>query len=143
MNSRLDELQASVLRVKLKYLDMENEKRREIARMYDNTLNKSILNIPSESKDVKHVYHLYVVRSTKRNELRDFLNKKGIGTAIHYPLPVHLQPAYKNKFNKIDCLPNTERVCKEILSLPIYQELPLDKVEFISDSINQWVSLNG
>ncbi|HKB40142.1 MAG TPA: DegT/DnrJ/EryC1/StrS family aminotransferase, partial [Gemmataceae bacterium] len=97
MNTRLDELQAAVLRVKLRHLDRENARRRELARTYDAALSATPLVLPRPRGDVDHVYHLYVVRSQQRDELRASLKADGIGTSIHYPTPVHLQPAYRGR----------------------------------------------
>lgn len=122
-NSRLDELQAAILRVKLPFLDEENERRREIAALYDELLCDSDLILPRRRADATHVFHLYVVRSAERDELLARLRCEGIGASIHYPVPVHLQPAYAGRFARAGSLPNTERIAREILSLPIYPEL--------------------
>src|SRR5262249_26454992 len=95
LNTRLDEIQAAVLRVKLRRLDRENARRRELARLYDAALAATPLGLPQARGQVEHVYHLYVVRSRQRDELRAFLKANSVGTAIHYPAPVHLQPAYQ------------------------------------------------
>ncbi len=122
-NSRLDELQAAILRVKLRFLDADNNQRRRIAALYDELLGESDLILPRRRPDATHVFHLYVVRSSERDELLARLRAHGIGAMIHYPVPVHLQPAYAGRFPGSDKLPHTERVAQEILSLPIYPEL--------------------
>jgi dTDP-4-amino-4,6-dideoxygalactose transaminase len=122
-NSRLDELQAAILRVKLRFLDADNNQRRRIAALYDDLLTGSDLILPHRREDATHVFHLYVVRSGDRDDLLARLQANGIVAMIHYPAPVHLQPAYAGRIAGARNLPNTERVAKEILSLPIYPEL--------------------
>ena len=123
-NTRLDEVQAAILRVKLKHLDKDNSKRMHLAEIYNEELSLSTANLilPKQRENSGHVYHLYVIRSQRRNELLSLLRKKGIGALIHYPVPVHLQPAY-NSLQGHDKLPETEHIAKEIISLPIYPEL--------------------
>ncbi len=134
MNSRLDELQAALLRVKLKALDAENERRRQIARMYDEKLAAASLRLPQVCGDVTHVYHQYVVRSDERDGLKEVLRTKGIGTLVHYPVPIHLQPAYRNR-SVADTLPETERAAKEVLSLPMFPQLTDEQVELVCQAI--------
>lgn len=134
-NSRLDEIQAAILRIKLKYLDEDSHKRRLIAKNYNFKLKQSDLILPKKRKDILHVYHLYVVRSKKRNELENFLKNRNIIPLIHYPTPVHLQPAYLN--NSSIVLPETERAAKEILSLPIYPEITNNELKEIIKSIKE------
>lgn len=124
MNTRLDELQAAVLRVKLRYLDEENEQRRRLADIYKHTLAGGWLALPEEKAGAHHVYHQYVVRTKDRDELRAFLMERGVGTLIHYPVPVHLQPAYCERVTIGNGgLARTERACAEILSLPMHPQL--------------------
>ena len=144
-NSRLDELQAAILLVKLKYLDKWNSRRREIAKIYispypsPNRRGDSRGEVfPSESDYVKHVYHLYVIRSKKRELLKDFLAKKGIGSAIHYPTPIHLQPSFKFLGYKYGDFPEAEKACKEVLSLPMYPELSDDEVKRVVNVIEEF-----
>jgi len=133
-NTRLDEIQAAILRVKLKYLDEDNSKRIRLAEIYNNGLRNTDLILPKQRENSTHVYHLYVIRSAKRNELLASLKEKGIGASIHYPVPVHLQPAYRglHDFNR---LPETEQIAKEIISLPIYPELGESDVQTIIRTI--------
>lgn len=126
MNSRLDELQAALLRVKLEYLDAENERRRQIAAAYDEKLAATSLQLPTVSGDVSHVYHQYVVRSSERDSLKNRLREQGIGTLIHYPVPVHRQPAYKHLVGV--ALPETELAAREVLSLPMFPQLTDEQV---------------
>jgi dTDP-4-amino-4,6-dideoxygalactose transaminase len=121
-NTRLDEIQAAILRVKLKRLDEDNSKRVRIAELYSKELEVCDIILPKQRKDSTHVYHLYVIRSERRDALLAFLKEKGIGVSIHYPVPVHLQPAYRS-LHGCDKLPETEKITKEIISLPIYPEL--------------------
>ena len=132
LNSRLDELQAAILRVKLQFLDEDNNQRRRIAALYGDLLRDSDLVLPQRREDATHVFHLYVVRSEERDELLARLRAEGIGALIHYPVPVHLQPAYLNRLRGADSLPNTERAATEILSLPIYPELTDAEIERVT-----------
>lgn len=134
VNSRLDEMQAAILGTKLFHLDEWNERRRNLAQLYNNLLNNSNLITPVEREFAKHVYHLYVVRAKRRNELQQYLLNKGIQTLIHYPIPVHLQEAYKTN----DKLPVTEKICNEIVSLPIHPWLRENEVKKISASLKQF-----
>jgi dTDP-4-amino-4,6-dideoxygalactose transaminase len=133
-NSRLDELQAAILRVKLQFLDEDNKRRREIAALYDELLCDSDLILPRRRADATHVFHLYVVRSTERDDLLARLRGEGVGASIHYPVPVHLQPAYAGRFGEAGTLPNTERIAKEILSLPIYPELSGAEIRKVAEA---------
>lgn len=123
-NSRLDELQAAILRVKLRYLDSDNEQRAAIAGQYHEGLAESGLALPRMRDEATHVFHLYVVRTPRRDDLQEYLAGKGVGTLVHYPVPVHLQPAYARRFAGKAPLPETESAAREVLSLPIYPELP-------------------
>jgi len=135
MNSRLDELQAAILRVKMKYLDEENGRRRELARIYDTLLPVTALILPRLKDDVEHVYHQYVVRTRYRDDLKAFLEAHSVGTLIHYPIPVHLQRAYRELGYRAGDLPVTERCAKEILSLPLYPEMEDSDIEEICELI--------
>ena len=115
MNSRLDELQAAILRTKLSYLDAWNERRRNVAKLYNELLADADVVTPVEREYAKHVYHLYVIRHKQRDKLQQYLLSQGIQTLIHYPVPVHAQKAYNLDVK----LPVTEKICGEILSLPI------------------------
>jgi dTDP-4-amino-4,6-dideoxygalactose transaminase len=141
-NSRLDELQAGILRVKLPHLDADNEARAHIAKAYDEGLSGIGLKLPSRRSDVRHVYHLYVVRSPRRDDLRSFLKSRQIGALVHYPLPVHLQPAYLSRLRGSDDLPETERAAREVLSLPIYPELTESQVQKVISEIRTFQGEN-
>jgi len=138
VNSRLDEIQAAVLRVKLKHLDEWNEKRKNIAKLYNKLLGDSNVILPIEKDYAKHVYHLFVIRSKNRDELKQYLLKNRIQTQIHYPIPVHKQKAYLNLGYNAN-LPVTEKISKEILSLPIFSGLKDEEVEYITNIIRGWL----
>jgi len=138
INSRLDEIQAAVLRVKLKYLDEWNERRRNIAKIYNKLLKGSEVVIPIEKEYAKHVYYLYVVRCKDRNKLQQYLFEKEIQTMIHYPGPVHKQNAYLNLGFDV-CLPVTEKICNEILSLSMFPELKEEEIVYIANMITEEV----
>ena len=126
-NSRLDELQAALLRVKLRHLDEWNRRRQALAAVYDRALAGSAVTPPTTAPGNEHVYHLYVVRTAARDALQRHLQRCGIGSAIHYPAPVHLQPAYRSLAPAEGALAHTERIAGEILSLPLHPHLsPVD-----------------
>jgi hypothetical protein len=137
-NGRLDEMQAAVLRIKLKHLNEYNIKRREIAQRYNRLLKDTPLVLPREAIGRTHVYHLYVVRSKERSALLDYLNSRGIGTGIHYKTPVHLQEAARDLGYKKGDFPHVEAACDEILSLPIYPELDQESQEHVVESIKEF-----
>jgi len=137
-NSRLDELQAAVLRCKLKLLNKWNDRRREIASFYNDALNSLPLKTPTEAEWAHHVYHLYVVRSTRRDELFKYLKEKGIGCGIHYPIPCHLQKAMKKYGYKEGDLPQTEKIAKEVLSLPMHPHLREDDTLRVVKTIREF-----
>ena len=130
INSRLDELQAAMLRVKLSRLDEWNEKRRRLAELYKEILGQADVVLPSEKPYAKHVYHLFVIRLAGRDNCQRFLQKSGIQTQIHYPIPVHKQKAYA-AFESTKDLSVTETICSEILSLPLYPSLTEEEVAYI------------
>jgi dTDP-4-amino-4,6-dideoxygalactose transaminase len=137
MNSRLDELQAALLRVRLLRLDQENNRRRRIAAMYDQALVGSGIRLPAHFTETRHVFHQYVLRTEQRDNLQKFLSDNKVSTAIHYPRPVHLQPAYLGRLPHLD-LPRTEALAHEILSLPMYPALHDAQVERVHSLIEQW-----
>jgi dTDP-3-amino-3,4,6-trideoxy-alpha-D-glucose transaminase len=138
-NSRLDEIQAAILRVKLKHLDEHNAMRHSIAMQYTQSLSQCV-ETPVERDGCYHVYHLYVIRCLQRDDLRDYLAKQGIGTGIHYPVPVHLQPAYRRLSNPDLHLRITEEISSQILSLPMYPqmsgEMAREVIQQIQDFFN-------
>jgi dTDP-4-amino-4,6-dideoxygalactose transaminase len=134
-NGRLDELQAAVLRIKLKHLETWNEQRRVNAAYYQQGLQETGIIAPVEASDNQHVYHLYVIRTPERDALREFLSGKGIGTGIHYPVPVHLQEYCANMSDGIGSLPVTEGITPEILSLPMYAELTTEQMDWVLKNV--------
>lgn len=134
VNSRLDEIQAAVLRVKLGKLDEWNERRRKNAKLYSELLSNGNVTTPLEKGYAKHVYHLYVITHNERDKLQNYLLKKEIQTLIHYPIPVHQQKAYATKIS----LPITEKICSKILSLPIHPWLHEDEIREVANCINEY-----
>lgn len=127
-NSRLDELQAAFLRVKLRYLDQFNARRRHAAALYHQHLSGSPFVLPQSQPGCEPAFHLYVIQTEDRDSLQKYLAGQGIGTAIHYPVPVHRQPAYVRPDQKTPHLPVTERVCGRVLSLPMHPYLTDEQV---------------
>jgi dTDP-4-amino-4,6-dideoxygalactose transaminase len=130
-NSRLDEIQAAVLRCKLRHLDADNATRLRHADTYDNSLRELSLTLPKRRAGATHVSHLYVVRTPGRDRVLAQVRKDGVGALIHYPVPVHLQPAYRHRGRGEGSLPVTERAAREILSLPMYPELAPNELEAV------------
>ncbi len=141
VNSRLDEMQAAVLRIKLRYLDKEIRKRREVARFYIKGIKNTLIKLPLY-KDMdplyydRHVWHLFVIRTERRDDLQKYLAENGIETLIHYPIPPHKQKAYK-ELNYLK-LPVTEKLSKEILSIPIYPYMLPDEIEKVIETLNSF-----
>jgi dTDP-4-amino-4,6-dideoxygalactose transaminase len=137
INSRLDELQAAILRIKLSYLNQENEKRRYLASLYKQKIKAAGINLPEENKKGRHVYHLFVIKSAKRNQLKEHLRCNKISTNIHYPLPVHRQPGYRSRFwVPKKGLPETDLCSQQVLSMPLFPELTVDVVRKTAGLIN-------
>lgn len=135
LNSRLDEIQASVLRVKLSRLDLDNQRRREIAKYYIDNIKNPQIQLPENALD-SHVWHLFVIRCSKRNELQEYLTKNNIQTLIHYPIPPHKQKAYQ-VFNR-KTLPITEMIHNEVLSLPMGPILLEQEAHTIIEFLNKF-----
>jgi len=135
INSRLDELQAAILRIKIKHLDEWIERRRYLAKLYNKYLENSSVILPKEDNDCFHNYHLYVIRCKDRSGLMSYLKNEGIETAIHYPKVIYLEKAYQDKIYKKGLCPISEKYSKEILSLPIYPELTEKEIKKISKTI--------
>lgn len=134
VNSRLDELQAAILRVRLRHLDANNAMRRRLAALYDEALPAAVKR-PSERPDAHHVYHLYVIQHAARDHLRARLAEQGVGAGIHYPVPVHLQPAYQAGQLRCLPLPVTEQAAREVLSLPMYPTLTETQVRAVAAAV--------
>lgn len=142
-NSRLDELQSAILRVKLRHLSAENGLRRELAERYTSSLAESGVVTPREGSGERHVYHQYVIRVEARDELRAHLHERGIGTAIHYGVPVHLHTAYRDRIPVYRALPNTEASALQVISLPMYPELTSGAVADIASAVTEWTAAPG
>jgi len=139
MNSRLDELQAAILRVKLPHLRTDNQRRRDLATLYAMHAANSAITLPPVRSGAEHVYHQYVVRSPQRDALMAALKTNGVPTAIHYPQPVHTQPAYLGRIaTGAGGLAESERACREVLSLPMHPQLTDDAVIFAAQKISEW-----
>lgn len=139
-NSRLDTVQAAVLRVKLKYLDKWNKRRREIAKKYDKLFADTSFITPHMLSYVESVYHVYLIQVPKRDELLEYLKKNDISAGIHYPIPLHLQKANKDLGYKRGDFPNTEKYSKKIISLPVFPELRDEEIEFIVSKVKKFYS---
>jgi dTDP-4-amino-4,6-dideoxygalactose transaminase len=142
-NRRLDTLQAAILRVKLKYLEKWNAARRSNAKLYQDFLEGTEVVTPAETREVESVWHLYVIRSEHRDMLRERLVSKGISASIHYPVPIHRQPAYKDLGYKPGDFPVTEELASRILSLPMYAELTSEQLEFTAEAVREFMSANA
>lgn len=136
VNSRLDELQAAFLSIKLPHLDKENEARQKVAKRYLSEIKNSKIVLPTCEKVNNHVFHLFVIRTENRDHLQEYLLKNGIETMIHYPIPPHKQKALQN-FNSLN-LPITEKIHREVLSLPISSVLTDDQISTIISTINNY-----
>ncbi|TAN43670.1 MAG: DegT/DnrJ/EryC1/StrS family aminotransferase [Nitrospirae bacterium] len=139
-NSRLDELQAAVLRLKLLRLESDNAKRRRIAQTYMAAINGFKITAPTFIENTLHAMHLFVLETDMRDDFREFLLKEGVGTALHYPMPVHLQPAYAGPVRGPQKLKNTEELYAKIVSLPMFPELTDAEVEKVCLAIRKWAA---
>lgn len=133
-NSRLDELQAALLRVKLKYLDQDNERRQQIALRYIREINNPLLRLPSEEYAMNSVHHIFPVLCEQRDRLQEYLREHGVETIIHYPIPPHQQPCYA-AWNSIS-LPITEQIHQQELSIPLHPLLKKEEITYIIDLLN-------
>jgi len=139
INSRLDEIQAAILRVKLRHLDEDNSRRISRARLYTEALtDEERITLPKTANEATHVFHQYVIRVAERDSLRNYLRDRGTGTLIHYPVPVHQQPAYAGRFELYGPLHETEAAAGEILSLPLFPEMTEDQVETVVHQLRAW-----
>lgn len=135
MNSRLDTLQAAVLRVKLKHLDPWTEGRRTAAQRYHRLLAGLKLQLPIEADGARHVYHVYAIQAAKRDQVVQKLNAEGVSAQVHYPHPVHLQPCYRALGYKKGSFPVAEKACSRVLSLPMYPEITETQQSFVADRL--------
>jgi dTDP-4-amino-4,6-dideoxygalactose transaminase len=136
-NYRLEGIQGAVLRVKLRHLEDWTEARRAAAARYDELLAGSGVPTPAARSDVRHVYHLYVVRTERRQDWQDALHQRGIQTAIHYPTPVHLLPAFADLGHRAGEFPHAERAAREVLSLPMFPELSAEQGEHVARAVRE------
>jgi dTDP-4-amino-4,6-dideoxygalactose transaminase len=141
-NARLDEIQAAILRIKLRRLEQWNARRRELAQMYDQRLKGSGVTTPEIPSDIRrHVFYTYTIRvpGGRRDDLRKFLGERGIGTQIHYPVPIHLQQSAEFLGYRKGDLPVTEKVAGEVLSIPMFAELTAEQVERVASAIREFM----
>lgn len=136
VNSRLDEIQAAILSVKLRYLDSDNSRRREISQYYRKCISNPLLFLPFTHDEMSHVWHLFVVRTSERERFQEYLESAGIQTNIHYPTPAHKQEAYA-ELNGLS-LPITEKIHREVISLPISPVMTWEEVERVVEVVNEW-----
>lgn len=139
-NERIDNLQAAILNVKLPHLNDWNAMRREHAAQYCEELSGTEICLPTVAPESEHVYHLFVIRHPRRDDLQKFLKQRGIASGVHYPLPLHLQPAYANLSYKQGDFPVTEAAAKQVLSLPMYPEMTRKMVTEVADAIKEYSS---
>ncbi len=138
INSRLDTIQAAMLRVKLPYLDQWVQKRRQLAHRYNTSLVDLPIALPIELESMKSSYHLYVIRTPRRDQLKRYLEDNGVLCSIHYPIPIHLQPCMKVLGYKRGDFPISERSAREVLSLPLYPELKAEEVDVVAHTIRSF-----
>ena len=139
INSRLDEIQAAILRVKLRHLDEDNSRRISRARLYTEALtDEERITLPKTANEATHVFHQYVIRVAERDSLRNYLRDRGTGTLVHYPVPVHQQPAYAGRFKLYGPLHETEAAAHEILSLPLFPEMTENQLETVVHQLRAW-----
>ncbi|MFN8627909.1 MAG: DegT/DnrJ/EryC1/StrS family aminotransferase [Candidatus Binatia bacterium] len=134
-NSRLDEMQAAVLRVKLRHLDARNRRRQQIAAHYSERFSAFDVRVPRELPGEVHVYHQYVIRTSQRERLRAHLQGAGVETGIHYPVPLHRQPSWQRRYGASSSFPRAERLADEILSLPVFPDLTDAEVEHVVGAV--------
>lgn len=137
-NSRLDELQAAILRIKLREIDKWNSSRRENSKFYNKNLVDMNLVTPFEGNDLKHVYHLYILQSEKRSDVVSYLAEKGIATGVYYPVPLHLQKAYTNLGYKEGDMPNAEYLSHRTFAIPMFAELTNEEKEYIVENLKKF-----
>ncbi len=138
VNSRLDEIQAALLRIKLSHLEEITIERNNIAQKYLNGINNPIIQLPKILTNARHVWHLFVVQTKERNKLQKYLADNGIGTQIHYPVPPHLSEAYKYLGYKNNSFPITEEKAQTSLSLPLYAGMKDNGIKYVVDALNSW-----
>lgn len=140
VNSRLDTVQAAILRIKLKHLDEWNRKRRDIAEYYNHGLQNTDVITPFAAEYAEHIYHQYTIQSGKRDDLQKYFQEKGIPNAIHYPIPLHLQTAFKQHQKAEGKFPNSEYIAKRVISLPMHPDLTQEEQDYIINSIQEFLN---
>lgn len=140
VNSRLDEMQAAFLNVKIDNLDKWNNERVEVAKKYSEKINNPLISLPKTDEFKNPVWHLYVIRCNERDKLQEYLNENGVETVIHYPIPVHLHDAYEELGLKEGSFERSEEYAKTILSLPVWYGMTENEVNYVCDVINKWNS---
>ena len=138
VNSRLDELQAGLLNVRLPHMDEITKERQELARRYRENIRQELVTLPEEREDTETVWHQYVLRCERRQELIDYLSQKGIGTIIHYPIPPHLSEAYAYLGHQKGDFPITEEYADRVLSIPMYTGMTRQEQDYVIEAINGW-----
>ena len=137
-NSRLDEIQAGFLRIKLNDLDKWNSNRKKIAEKYMDGIKNQKITKPYVASYADSIWHLFVIRTENRDEFEKYLNDNGVGTTIHYPVPMHLQEAYKDLNIKQGELPIAEKIANEVISIPMYYGMKEEEIQYVIDVINKW-----
>lgn len=137
-NSRLDEIQAGFLRIKLNDLDKWNLNRKKIAEKYMDGIKNQKITKPYVASYADSIWHLFVIRTENRDEFEKYLNDNGVGTTIHYPVPMHLQEAYKDLNIKEGELPIAEKIANEVISIPMYYGMKEEEIQYVIDVINKW-----
>jgi dTDP-4-amino-4,6-dideoxygalactose transaminase len=137
-NSRLDALQAAILRVKLRHLDRWSERRAANAALYHRLFEGSRVGRPYHDPRTRHIYNQYVIRVPRRDELREFLKERGVGTEVYYPVPLHLQKCFASLGYKAGDMPHAEAAARETLALPIYPELTEDQIRYVAQSVREF-----
>lgn len=137
-NARLDELQAGLLRIKLSHLSELTNERKEIAEKYLKEIKNPLVHLPKVRENCSHVWHLFVVRVENRDKFQKYLEENGIGTVIHYPIPPHLSKAYEYLGYKVGDYPITEEYAKNVVSLPLYNGMTKEEIDFVIEKINEY-----
>ncbi len=137
-NSRLDDIQAAILRLKLRHLESWNDKRRAFAAEYSKALTGLPITLPSELPDRRHVFHLYSIQSDCRDDLKTFLQEEGISTGLHYPIALPLLPALKASGHRENDFPHSEQLAPRTLSLPLYPFMTNQDVHYVADAVKRF-----
>jgi dTDP-4-amino-4,6-dideoxygalactose transaminase len=140
-NYRMEGFQGAILRVKLRHLDKWTKARRDVAQFYNELLHGSNVQTPVEMPYARHVYHIYAIRTLQRSVLQQDLQSQGVQTGIHYPIPVHLLPAYTDLGYHQGNFPLSEEACDQVLSLPIFAELSKDQIQTVCDAVSSTVKV--